>query len=120
MLNVTEILKRNYVSHAEAKLVKPLVKVLEGMFHATNPVPGVRCFEMKSGNGISTIWMQVPHGRVPDGDTGMKQQQRRAKFIALCPGRVGKRCGSGSVGPGRLETAPRISPRLAASRRKPL
>jgi len=38
VLNVTEILKRNYVSHAEAKLVKPLVKVLEGMFHATNPV----------------------------------------------------------------------------------
>jgi hypothetical protein len=38
-LNVTEILKRNYVSHAEAKLVKQLVKVLEGMFHATNPVP---------------------------------------------------------------------------------
>lgn len=39
VLNVTEILKRNYVSHAEAKLVKQLVKVLEGMFHATNPVP---------------------------------------------------------------------------------
>jgi hypothetical protein len=82
VLNVTKILKRNYVSHAEAKLVKQLVKVLEGMFHATNPVPGVRCFEMKSGNGISTIWMQVPHGRVPGGDTGMKQQQRRTKIIA--------------------------------------
>ena len=26
--------------------------------------------------------MQVPHGRVPGGDTGMKQQQRRTKIIA--------------------------------------
>ena len=52
VLNVTEILKRNHVSHAEAKLVKKVVTVLEDMLHATNPVPGVRCFEMKSGNCV--------------------------------------------------------------------
>jgi len=52
------------------------------MLHATNPVPGVRCFEMKSGNGSSITWMRVPLGRVPDGDAGLKQQQRRAKIIA--------------------------------------
>jgi hypothetical protein len=37
VLNVTEILKRNHVSHAEAKLVKQVVTVLEDMLHATNP-----------------------------------------------------------------------------------
>jgi len=82
VLNVTEILKRNHVSHAEAKLVKQVVTVLEDMLHATNPVPGVRCFEMKSGNGSSITWMRVPRGRVPDGDAGLKQQQRRAKIVA--------------------------------------
>jgi hypothetical protein len=81
VLNVTEILKRNHVSHAEAKLVKQVVTVLEDMHHATNPVPGVRCFEMKSGNGSSITWMRVPRGHVPDGDAGWKQQQRRAKII---------------------------------------
>jgi hypothetical protein len=67
VLNATEILKRNHVSHAEAKLVKQVVTVLEDMLHATTPVPGVQCFEMKSGNGSSITWMQVVTGSGADG-----------------------------------------------------
>jgi len=78
VLNVTEILKRNHVTHSEAKLVQQVLKVLVDMRQATNPVPGVQCFELQPGRGIGTMWMQVPRARVADGDVGLKQQQRRA------------------------------------------
>ena len=70
VLNVSEILKRNHVSHAEAKLVKEL---LENMLLVTNPVPGAECFKIISGNGSSMMWMRVPRGRMLDGDTWLKQ-----------------------------------------------
>jgi len=96
VLNVTEILKQNHVTHTEAKLVKKVLSVLEDMLQATNPAPGVRCFEKISRNGISTVWMQVPRGRVPDGNAGSKQQQRRAKLIAYVRRSwANRRCGLG-------------------------
>jgi hypothetical protein len=81
VLNVTEILKRKHVTHAEAKLVQQVLKVLVDMRQATNPVSGVRCFELQPGRGVGTLWMQVPRARVADGDAGVRQQQRRAKCI---------------------------------------
>jgi len=67
VLNVSEILKRNHVPHAEAKLVQK--ELLEIMLLVTNPVPGAECFKIISGNGSSMMWMRVPRGRVLDGDT---------------------------------------------------
>jgi len=78
VLNVTEIVKRGYVTHNEAKNVSQLVNVLEKKFQATNPVPGVRCFELQR-----TLWMKVTRGRVPDADAGTRQQQRRANDMGF-------------------------------------
>jgi len=83
VLNVTEILKRKHVTHSEAKLVQQVLKVLVDMRQATNPVPGVQCFELQPGRGVGTLWMQVPRARVADGDAGVRQQQRRAKSIGF-------------------------------------
>jgi hypothetical protein len=83
VLNVTEILKRKHVTHSEAKLVQQVLKVLVDMRQATNPVSGVRCFELQPGRGVGTLWMQVPRARVADGDAGVRQQQRRAKSIGF-------------------------------------
>ena len=63
VLNVTEILKRKHVTHAEAKLVQQVLNVLENMRQAANPDLGVRCFEKRPGRGIGTIWIQVPRAR---------------------------------------------------------
>ena len=81
VLNVTEILKRKHVTHSEAKLVQQVLNVLADTRQATNPVTGVRCFELQPGRGIGTLWMQVPRARVADGNAGVRQQQRRAKAI---------------------------------------
>jgi hypothetical protein len=83
VLNVTEILKRKHVTHSEAKLVHQVLNVLADTRQATNPVSGVRCFELQPGRGIGTLWMQVPRARVADSDAGVRQQQRRAKRIGF-------------------------------------
>jgi len=51
MLNVTEIVKRGYVTHDEAKKLLQVVHLLENEFQATNSVPpGVRCIELQPGH----------------------------------------------------------------------
>ena len=56
------------MTHFKAKLVQHVLKVLVDMRQATNPVPEVRCFELRPRRGIGTMLMQVHRARVADSE----------------------------------------------------
>ena len=89
VLNVNEILSRDYLEPGEAALIKQLLSHLEDMLHATNPEKGVRRFQIKSGNNSYITWVRVAQNRVPDSNAGMKQQRRRGETVNYVMGTTG-------------------------------